>query len=137
MIIITAIDDRGGMMFNHRRQSQDRILREKILALTVDKRLWMNRYSEKQFKDCHSSHINVDDNFLTEAAPGEFCFVEDQAIAPHEKWIEQIILFKWNRKYPGDLYFDINLQGAGWALERTEEFAGSSHEKITMEVYGR
>lgn len=87
MIIITAVDDRGGMMFNHRRQSQDRILREKILALIKEKRPWMNHYSEKQFNDCHSSHINVDDNFLTEAASGEFCFVDDQVVAPHEKWV--------------------------------------------------
>ena len=35
MIIIAAVDDRNGMMFNHRRQSQDKVLREKILSLTL------------------------------------------------------------------------------------------------------
>ena len=34
MIVITVIDDNMGMMFNNRRQSQDCILREQILALT-------------------------------------------------------------------------------------------------------
>lgn len=137
MIIIAAVDDRNGMTFNHRRQSQDRVLREKILALTAGKRLWMNHYSEKQFQNNMAPNINVDDEFLREAAPGEYCFVEDQSVSPHEKWTEQIILFKWNRCYPGDLHFDIDVKNSPWHLERTEEFAGSSHERITMEVYNR
>ena len=49
MIIIAAVDDRNGMMFNHRRQSQDKVLREKILSLTAGKLLWMDHYSAKQF----------------------------------------------------------------------------------------
>lgn len=137
MIIITAVDDRNGMAFNHRRQSQDRILREKILALTDGKRLWMNHYSEKQFSGCNAKQINVADDFLNEAAPGEYCFVEDQSVDLYEQWVEQIILFKWNRKYPGDLFFNVDVRGPEWNLERTEDFIGSSHEKITMEVYGR
>lgn len=137
MIIIAAVDDRNGMMFNHRRQSQDKVLREKILALTAGKRLWMNHYSEKQFQGQDGLNINVDDDFLNEAAPGEYCFVEDKAVAPYEKWVEQIILFKWNRRYPGDFYFDIDVKNPVWHLQKTEDFSGSSHEKITMEVYGR
>ena len=34
MILIVCVDDHNGMMFNHRRQSQDRILRGDILELT-------------------------------------------------------------------------------------------------------
>ena len=33
MIVIACLDDNGGMMFNHRRQSQDRVLRAHIAAL--------------------------------------------------------------------------------------------------------
>ena len=33
MIVIACLDDNGGMMFNHRRQSQDRMLRAHIAAL--------------------------------------------------------------------------------------------------------
>ena len=49
MIIIASVDDNMGMMFNHRRQSQDRVLREHILEATKDGKLWMNHYSAKQF----------------------------------------------------------------------------------------
>ena len=67
---------------------------------------------------------------MWEAAPGEYCFVEDISVAHFEKWAEQIILFKWNRKYPGDFYFDIDVQKPEWKLSHTEDFAGSSMKKL-------
>ncbi len=135
MIIIAAVDDRNGMMFNHRRQSQDKVLREKILSLTASKVLWMDHYSAKQFYGYTVPQLNIDDRFMWEAAHGEYCFVEDVSVSHFEKIAEQIILFKWNRKYPGDFYFDIDVQKPKWKLIHTEDFSGSSHKKITMEVY--
>ena len=38
MILIVCVDDHNGMMFNHRRQSQDRVLRADILELTDGKK---------------------------------------------------------------------------------------------------
>ncbi len=139
MNIIVCVDDNYGMMFNNRRQSQDRVLREHILSLSSRSRLWINHYTEKQFsQDSNSAeHLNVDDDFLDKAAPGEYCFVEDAPVASYESNTEKIILFKWNRKYPGDFHFDIDLSGKGWKLTSSEDFPGFSHEKITMEVYER
>lgn len=139
MILIVAVDDNNGMMFNKRRQSQDRVLRKHILSLSSQSRLWINHYTEKQFAQdgIFAEHLNVDDAFLNEAAPGEYCFVEDVSVAQYEKWVEKIILFRWNRKYPGDFHFDIDLSSGAWKLTSTEDFPGSSHEKITMEVYER
>lgn len=139
MILIVAVDDNNGMMFNKRRQSQDRALRDRIRQLCANSHLWVNHYTEKQFMQDENGmeHINVDDTFLNEAAPGEYCFVENVPTAPYEKWLEQIILFRWNRKYPGDFHFDIDLTNGAWRLLSAEDFPGTSHEKITMEVYGR
>lgn len=137
MILITCVDDDLGMLFNHRRQSQDRILREHILELTDGGCLWMNHYTEKQFSDMITPQINVGDNYLNEAAPGDYCFVEDASVLPYEKWVEKIILYKWNRSYPADFYFDIPLEEHSWKLIQTTDFTGSSHEKITEEVYER
>ena len=139
MNIIVCVDDNYGMMFNKRRQSQDRVLRERILALSTKSRLWINHFTKKQFaKDSFSAeHLIVDEYFLNKTAPGEYCFVEDASVASYESRAEKIILFKWNRKYPGDFHFDIDLSGGGWKLTSTEDFPGSSHEKITMEVYER
>jgi len=35
MIAVVCVDDRGGMLFNRRRQSQDRVLRGDLLALAA------------------------------------------------------------------------------------------------------
>ena len=112
MIVIACLDDNGGMMFNHRRQSQDRVLRAHIAALVGGAMLWMNHYSAQQFDAESIQHLNVDDAFLQEAVRGDYCFVEDAALAPFERWIEKIIIFRWHRTYPADHHFDIDLSGA-------------------------
>lgn len=139
MILIAAVDDNNGMLFNKRRQSQDRALRERILSLSARSRLWVNHYTEKQFAQDGQvvNHLNADDSFMDKAANGEYCFVENTAAAPYEDRAEQIILFHWNRRYPADLFFDIDLAAGGWRLSSSEDFPGYSHEKITMEVYDR
>ena len=137
MQIIAVIDDGGGLMFNHRRQSQDRALRARILELAERSRLWMNAYSRRQFADADGGRITVDENFLEQARDGEFCFVEDAPVTPVLNRVERVILFHWNRAYPSDTRFDVDLSAPGWTLVETEEFPGFSHEKITKEVYDR
>ena len=61
MVLIVCVDDHNGMMFNHRRQSQDRILRADILELTDGKKLWMNAYSKKQFAESDTARIRVNE----------------------------------------------------------------------------
>lgn len=133
MIIITCVDDNGGIGFNHRRQSQDRLLRERILQRTAGNRLWMSPYSARQFDQ--AGPFTVDEHCLRKAAAGEFCFVENQDITPYEPRIEEIILYKWNRVYPADQRFPLSLDG--WTLVERTDFSGFSHEKITEEVYTR
>ncbi len=132
MIVIVPLDDKGGMLFHHRRQSQDRLLRADLLDLVGDTPLWMNAYSKKQFQEDAPS-IRTDEAFLDKAGTGEFCFCEDVRLLPYQHKIEKIILYKWNRVYPADLHLDLSLEG--WVCAETKEFAGSSHDKITREVY--
>lgn len=131
MKVIVCVGDNNGVMFNHRRQSQDKILRERILEMTAGKILWMNSYSAKMFGACPG--IAVAEDFLDKAAEVDYCFVEDAFMAGHEQSITEFILFKWNRVYPADQYFKIP---SNFKLTDTQDFAGSSHEKITKEVYG-
>lgn len=135
MHLIVCVDDDLGMLFNNRRQSQDRELRKRILAVTSGKKLWMNHYSQKQFEKEDTANVNYDDNFLSEAVSGEYCFVETEDVSHYEPWVETITLYKWNRRYPSDLQFSIDL--SKWKLQSTTDFPGSSHEKITEEVYTR
>ncbi|MBR4211557.1 MAG: ribonuclease Z [Oscillibacter sp.] len=137
MNIIAVIDDGGGLMFNRRRQSQDRILRERILRLSDGARLWMNAYTRKQFDDIDPERVSVDEDFLQKAADGDYCFVENVPVLPVLDRVERLFLFRWNRAYPSDLKFDLDLSAPGWNLLETDEFPGYSHEKITEEVYVR
>jgi hypothetical protein len=137
MIIIACVDDNMGMTFNHRRQSQDRVLRERILAAAKGNKLWMNHYSARQFSEDNAPQINVDENFLSEAGSGEYCFVEDCDITPYSRWVEKIVLYRWNRRYPSDQTLSMNLCADGWKLVYSEEFAGFSHERITEEIYSQ
>lgn len=135
MNIILCIDDNLGMLFNNRRQSKDIILTKRIVDITKNSKLWVNKYSYALFEQIDTSNINVDENFLAEAANGEFCFVEDKELKPYEKWIEKLIVFRWNRSYPADRTLDIDL--SKWCLQESTEFEGNSHKNITMEVYTR
>ena len=70
----------------------------------------------------------------------ENCFAEsDPSLAKtcflNTGQVDSVILYKWNRVYPADQYFAMDL--SGWKLVETVEFPGSSHEKITEERYER
>lgn len=139
MKLIVCIDEKKGMMFNHRRQSQDRVLRDDIRKECQGSILRMNAYSAELFeKDADVEtmvQIFSSEDFLAQASEDDCCFVEDQDIS---LWLEQadtVILYQWNRHYPADLYFTAELSEDTWQMERQEDFAGSSHEKITKTVY--
>lgn len=132
MILIACVDDNLGMLFNNRRQSMDSVLRGRILTMCAGKKLWMNAYSRKQF-NTDAEGITVDENFMAKAGSDDYCFAENISVKPYEKEMQKIILYRWNRVYPADLYFDINLKN--WHLKESNDFVGSSHDKITEEVY--
>ena len=125
MILIVCIDDNKGMMFNHRRQSQDRVLRRHILDMVGNGKLWMNEYSGKMFaKDSEEllhGPVQTDEDFLKKASSGEYCFVETNSCGldmfPDTANIESVVLYKWNRVYPADQYFTMDL--SDWKLVGT------------------
>ena len=133
MNIIVCIDKNGGMSFCGKRLSQDRVLREKILEISSGSRLLMSSYSAKQFESIDG--IVIDDNFLNNAGQEDYCFVEDKEIIAEN--VESFYVFNWNRKYPADLFFDVDLKAEGFKKIKKEDFQGNSHDKITLEIYSR
>lgn len=128
MKLIVCLDDKNGMLFNKRRQSRDKVLIENVLELCKDETLYTNEYSATLFPE-NSVVVCEDFNSI------ENGFVFAETILPNEENIEGIIVYKWNRNYPADTYFNINLKN--WTLTETIDFVGSSHEKITRERYVR
>ena len=95
----------------------------------------MNIYTANQFEEPLPDNIMVNDSFLEKAEENDFCFVENVTVAPYYDKIQKILLFRWNRVYPADTYFDLSLKEDGWKLISVLEFEGNSHEKITMEEW--
>ena len=133
--IIVCVDDGMGMIFNKRRVSRDEAVIKKIIEIADNKRIWMNQYSYPLFESIKADNIVAEDLFAEKASNDEYCFIENISAADYENKIDKIILFRWNRSYPSDMKFDIDL--SGWKLNSSEEFAGNSHECVTMEVYSK
>lgn len=132
MIVAVCVDDKGGMLFNSRRVSRDRAQQQDLLALCGEVPLWIGTFSEKLFSWA-VGHTQVDDSFLEKAGAGEICFAEDRPLKGLEDRVEKIILYRWNRVYPSDVKFDLDL--SAFCLTEQVEFAGTSHETITREIY--
>jgi len=130
MTVIVCIDNRMGMLFNHRRQSRDRVVTERILALSRGHTLRMNAYSARLFGE--GENIAVSEDFLSEAGAEDICFAENVPLAPVADRIHRLILFRWNRDYPADVYLDLPVDA--WQTVSAEDIPGSSHECITREV---
>ena len=128
LTVAICLDDDFGMTFGGRRQSRDRVLCEKAIALAENGKFYINSFSEKLFADFPEPCVN--DDMLSLAADGDICFLENMT-PPNEA--TDLIVFKWNRRYPGDMHFEPTKNG--FSLVSSEDFEGSSHEKITMEIY--
>ena len=133
MIAVICLDDKNGYLFNNRRQSQDRIIRAKLVEMASGTKLWMNAYTQRQFENEMSLVISVDEEFAEKAGIGEYCFFENVSPADYLDRAEEIIVVKWNRVYPSDRKFDI--KSTSYTMEDSEDIQGSSHEKITIERY--
>lgn len=133
MRVIVCLDEREGMLFNRRRQSRDRALIENVMSDLGDALLRVSPYSQSLFAQ-YEERIAASENFLDDADDGDVCFVEDRALGKYLDRIEAITIYRWNRHYPADFYFDLDLQN-GFRLTEHLEFAGTSHETITKETY--
>ena len=131
MKLIVCLDERKGMMFNNRRQSRDRVLIDNMIEMIGDDKLYIAPYSESLFEN-KEIKLKVKKNPL-KAADENWCFIENLPVAEYKDEIETVIIYHWNRHYPGDFFFDLELDS--YTLESSEELVGSSHEKITKEIW--
>ena len=136
MKIIVCLDDGLGMTFNGRRQSRDRRVIDDILSMTDGARLYISPFSEKLFSEC-GRELTVDADMMKKACDGEYCFVENIAVEPYISRAHELIIYRWNRRYPSDMRFCVDIENEGFSLVSSADFEGYSHEKITKEIYRR
>jgi len=135
MTVYVCLDDRNGMQFNHRRQSRDAEVFRDILsrlpaALTIDP------FSQTLMQSAGIPWGPAPED-LAQLAPDAHFFLEDRTPSDVVPFASTVIIYRWNRHYPADLHWDVDLTEAGFSLREVSEFAGKSHEKITREVYTR
>lgn len=136
MRLIVCVDDGMGMMFNKRRQSKDAIVRKNMLALLPEgKKLFVSPYTAKQFLPEEQEFLVVSESIWSEAGADDFCFLEDVDLSLVESQVEELVLYRWNRIYPSDVKFTMDL--GAYELVSSEEFAGSSHPEMIREIYKR
>lgn len=128
MILISCVDQSMGLRFNHRRQSRDKVLCSRILE-RAGGTLWMHEDSLDLFPE---GEIRVVER-PEEVPNGQYCFWEE----PVEQTLEaeKIILYQWNRDYPGDEFFVFPGGKEAWVCTRQEDFPGFSHPEITEEIF--
>ena len=139
MNIIVCIDDGGGILFNHRRVSKDRVLMQWIAQYVGGKPILASPYSGDLFAECQPRpKLMIAEDYLSKGADEKdaFCFVEEYTFKEYLPKIGRILLCKWNRRYPSDVKFPLDIL-KDFEEKNSWEFPGSSHEKITVEEWMR
>lgn len=132
--VAVCVDDQNGMGFGDRRQSRDReLISDFMQECSSEKTICIGEYSRGLFESY--PQVTVLDDLLAQCPDGGVCFAELQLLKPFLEEIETLILYRWNRLYPADLYFDLQPEKNGFFLTSSCDFVGSSHDKITKEIY--
>ena len=133
MKFVICIDKNNGISFFKKRQSTDGQLRAWLgnLISSNNAKLWVSSYTAKQFKD-ECAYI-VDDDYLSKAGEQDYIFVEDKGF--DVATASEFVICNWNRNYPADAFFKVDLKAQGFKRVKKEDIKGSSHDKITIEIY--
>ena len=133
--VAVVLDDKEGMMIFGKRQSRDRVMIADFVSSMGDKPIYIAPFSKLIFEP-HES-VNIVENPFIESVDGSACFIESFALSPYIDMIETLVIYRWNKLYPSDTRFDIDVEKSGFKLESSYDFEGSSHDKITKETYKR
>ena len=131
MILVVCLDENNGLMFNKRRQSRDRVLISDLLCTAGEGTVCISPYSAPLFPEA-DRRVRVCNEPHLAAVEGELCFCEDFDPRLCADRIEGLIIYRWNRLYPSDVRFELDL--SDFRLVDTQSFTGSSHDMITKEI---
>lgn len=135
MKLIVCLDARNGLLFGGRRQSRDRVVYDRIAHLVGEDALWLHPYSQTLFADSTVT-LRVDGSFPVKAGEGDWCFCEKWDTPLNANAVNRLYIFRWDRHYPADTHFSMDAYRHLKLIE-TDTLMGNSHERITMEVYGK
>ena len=127
MTVYVCLDDRGGLLFNGRRLSRDAV---QLADMAAEGPLCVDAFSEKLVASAGIPYTLAEETLTADCR----FFLENRdpdAVLP---LAERVVIYRWNRHYPADTVFPQQWLQCR-TLQESREFAGSSHETITREVY--
>jgi hypothetical protein len=128
--LIMCVSKNGGISFNNRRQSRDEEVCKDMIALSGGS-IFASEYSAKLFDGI--GKVQICDAGKMPA--GQYYFAERGMPEVDEQSISEVVLYHWNREYPADSFFDIDLKD--FRLKENVEFEGKSHDCIRRERWIR
>ena len=132
MTLVFCTDDNSGVAFNDRRQSRDSKLIDDLYQ-TFESVL-IGEYSAPLFAG-RPATLCADP--VAQARERDAVFLEKTDTAALLDKADELVIYKWNRRYPADLYFTGDPAACGFSLSEESDFVGSSHEQITRQVWRR
>ena len=135
LTVALALDEREGMMIFGKRQSRDRVLVADFVSSAQDAPIFISPFSREIFEP--HKEVNIVEDPFRDSCDGGVCFIENYHLSPYIDMIGTLIIYRWNELYPSDVRFDLDVEAAGFKLVESYDFEGSSHAKITKEVYRR
>ena len=127
MTLYICLDDRNGLQFNHRRQSRDSAVLEDIRCRLTGP-LGITPFSEKLVREAEIPYAlapETAEDFFAEEIPSRELLEKTK----------KLVIYRWNRHYPSDVQWEPDLAALGFVPAESADFPGTSHERITREVY--
>ena len=133
MTLFVCLDDQDGMSFGGRRQSRDSAVIKDIFATANGASLTVAPYSKLLLSQYGS--LTVTETPMKDAESDGFVFIEVESPREYTKRIDRLIIYRWGEIYPADIRLDILPSKLGLSLLTRRYLVGTSHKKITKEVY--
>lgn len=145
MKFIFVLDQKNGMMFNHRRQSFDQAILKKIVADVneVEGCLWLSDYSKELFASYDVNIMPLEEFNLTAINDNDVVYVENidvdlEAMIADKEVSVELNFYRWDKVYPSDkkMNFTKELLDA-FFVKDSYELSGETHDVISVEVWKR
>lgn len=135
MTSIITLDTNNGLLFNKRRLSQDKVVTADIISQASGTNLYVTPYSYKLFPE--GTPCTPLNNPYTLADKQAVIFAEDINPVKYIDIIDTFVVYLWNKEYPSDVRFNVNLQELGFRVTNRVDFSSNTHPNITRLIFSR
>lgn len=145
MKLVFVLDQKNGMMFNHRRQSFDQAIIKKVVndVNEIKGCLWLSDYSKELFASYDVNVMPLEEFDLSKANEKDFIFIENidvdlEAMIADKEVSVELNFYRWDKVYPSDkkMTFTKELLDA-FFVKDSYEMSGETHDVISVEIWKR